>query len=152
MYKVVDVIVVCCQVFFLYIVDVIGWVIVVKGQCWVVLLGICYIMEQIFYCGCLQEQFVIEMLIFEVDDWVQINQIIFDEFCFGIFSEVLWDYYLQMIVVLVEQGVEGVIFGCMEIGLLVFVEFSLLLVFDIVVIYVEDVVNFMFFVGLMLVV
>ncbi|MCV5951718.1 aspartate/glutamate racemase family protein, partial [Escherichia coli] len=72
----------------------------------------------------LQEQFAIETLIPEADDRAQINQIIFDELCLGTFSEASRDYYLQTIAALAEQGAEGVIFGCTEIGLLVPAELS----------------------------
>lgn len=85
----------------------------------VALLGTRYTMEQTFYRGRLQEQFAIETLIPEADDRAQINQIIFDELCLGTFSEASRDYYLQTISALAEQGAEGVIFGCTEIGLLV---------------------------------
>ncbi|HCB0853615.1 TPA: aspartate/glutamate racemase family protein [Klebsiella pneumoniae] len=100
-----------------------------------------------FYRDRLQEQFAIETLIPEADDRAQINQIIFDELCLGTFSEASRDYYLQTIAALAEQGAEGVIFGCTEIGLLVPAELSPLPVFDTAAIHAEDAVNFMLSAG-----
>lgn len=99
------------------------------------------------YRGRLQEQFAIETLIPEADDRARINQIIFDELCLGTFSEASRDYYLQTIAALAEQGAEGVIFGCTEIGLLVPAELSPLPVFDTAAIHAEDAVNFMLSAG-----
>ena len=73
----------------------------------------------------------------------RINQIIFDELCLGVFSEHSRDYYLQVIEALAEQGAEGVIFGCTEIGLLVPEESSPLPVFDTAAIHAADAVEFM---------
>jgi hypothetical protein len=100
-------------------------------------------MEQDFYRGRLQAQFAIETLIPEADDRERINQIIFDELCLGTFSDDSRDYYLQVIDALAEQGAEGVIFGCTEIGLLVPVESSPLPVFDTAAIHAADAVTFM---------
>ncbi|HHS9853721.1 TPA: aspartate/glutamate racemase [Klebsiella quasipneumoniae subsp. quasipneumoniae] len=143
MHKVADAIAARCQVPFLHIADATGRAIAAKGQRRVALLGTRYTMEQTFYRGRLQAQFAIETLIPEADDRARINQIIFDELCLGTFSEASRDYYLQVIAALAEQGAEGVIFGCTEIGLLVPAELSPLPVFDTAAIHAEDAVNFM---------
>ena len=52
-------------------------------------------------------------------------------------------YYAQVIARLAEQGAQGVIFGCTEIGLLVPEERSVLPVFDTAAIHAEDAVAFM---------
>ncbi len=147
MHKVADAIAARCRVPFLHIADATGRAIAAKGQRRVALLGTRYTMEQTFYRGRLQEQFAIETLIPEADDRAQINQIIFDELCLGTFSEASRDYYLQTIAALAEQGAEGVIFGCTEIGLLVPAELSPLPVFDTAAIHAEDAVNFMLSAG-----
>ena len=100
-------------------------------------------MEQDFYRGRLQQQFAIDTLIPEAEDRGRINQIIFDELCLGTFSADSRDYYLQVIELLAEQGAEGVIFGCTEIGLLVPEESSPLPVFDTAAIHAADAVEFM---------
>ena len=147
MHKVAQAIETRCEVPFLHIADATGRAIAAKGQRRVALLGTRYTMEQTFYRGRLQEQFAIETLIPEADDRARINQIIFDELCLGTFSEASRDYYLQTIAALAEQGAEGVIFGCTEIGLLVPAELSPLPVFDTAAIHAEDAVNFMLSAG-----
>ena len=119
MHKVAQVIETRCDVPFLHIADATGRAITAKGQRRVALLGTRYTMEQDFYRGRLQQQFAIDTLIPEAEDRGRINQIIFDELCLGTFSADSRDYYLQVIELLAEQGAEGVIFGCTEIGLLV---------------------------------
>ncbi|XNM62870.1 amino acid racemase [Escherichia coli] len=70
------------------------------------------------------EEFGISTLIPRAADRQRINQIIFDELCLGEFSDASRDYYLSVIERLAQQGAQGVIFGCTEIGLLVPVEMS----------------------------
>ncbi|MDU5908560.1 MAG: aspartate/glutamate racemase family protein [Escherichia coli] len=106
-------------------------------------LGTRYTMEQDFYRGRLTEQFSINCLIPEADERAKINQIIFEELCLGQFTEASRAYYAQVIARLAEQGAQGVIFGCTEIGLLVPEERSVLPVFDTAAIHAEDAVAFM---------
>ncbi|AWF54871.1 TPA: aspartate/glutamate racemase [Klebsiella michiganensis] len=143
MHKVAQAIETRCDVPFLHIADATGRAITAKGQNRVALLGTRYTMEQDFYRGRLQQQFAIDTLIPEAEDRERINQIIFDELCLGVFSEHSRDYYLQVIELLAEQGAEGVIFGCTEIGLLVPEESSPLPVFDTAAIHAADAVEFM---------
>ena len=96
-----------------------------------------------FYRGRLTEQFSINCLIPEADERAKINQIIFEELCLGQFTEASRAYYAQVIARLAEQGAQGVIFGCTEIGLLVPEERSVLPVFDTAAIHAEDAVAFM---------
>jgi aspartate racemase len=142
MHKVAQAIETRCEVPFLHIADATGRAITAKGQKRVALLGTRYTMEQDFYRGRLQAQFAIETLIPEADDRERINRIIFDELCLGAFNDDSRDYYLQVIDALAEQGAEGVIFGCTEIGLLVPVESSPLPVFDTAAIHAADAVTY----------
>lgn len=143
MHKVAQAIETRCEVPFLHIADATGRAITAKGQRRVALLGTRYTMEQDFYRGRLQQQFAIDTLVPPADDRLRINQIIFDELCLGTFSTDSRDYYLQVIDDLAEQGAEGVIFGCTEIGLLVPAENSPLPVFDTTAIHAADAVEFM---------
>ncbi|MEG0886338.1 MAG: aspartate/glutamate racemase family protein, partial [Janthinobacterium sp.] len=59
------------------------------------------------------------------------------------FSEASRDYYLRVIGELAQQGAQGVIFGCTEIGLLVPPQLSPLPVFDTAAIHAADAVAFM---------
>ena len=143
MHKVADAIETACDVPFLHIADATGRAISQHNMSNVALLGTRYTMEQDFYRGRLQEEFGISTLIPEAADRQRINQIIFDELCLGEFSEASRDYYLSVIELLAQQGAQGVIFGCTEIGLLVPVEMSPLPVFDTAAIHAADAVEFM---------
>lgn len=143
MHKVADAIESRCSLPFLHIADATGRAITGAGMTRVALLGTRYTMEQDFYRGRLTEQFSINCLIPEADDRAKINQIIFEELCLGQFTEASRAYYAQVIARLAEQGAQGVIFGCTEIGLLVPEERSVLPVFDTAAIHAEDAVAFM---------
>ena len=119
MHKVADAIESRCSLPFLHIADATGRAITGAGMTRVALLGTRYTMEQDFYRGRLTEQFSINCLIPEADERAKINQIIFEELCLGQFTEASRAYYAQVIARLAEQGAQGVIFGCTEIGLLV---------------------------------
>ena len=143
MHKVAQAIETRCDVPFLHIADATGRAIIAKGQRRVALLGTRYTMEQDFYRGRLQQQFAIDTLIPEADDRTRINQIIFDELCLGTFSEASRAWYVSVIEKLAQQGAEGVIFGCTEIGLLVPADQSPIPVFDTAAIHAADAVEFM---------
>jgi aspartate/glutamate racemase len=74
---------------------------------------------------------------------VRVNQVIFDELCLGTFSDVSRAYYVSLIAQLAEQGAQGVIFGCTEIGLLVSQDQSPIPVFDTAALHAADAVTFM---------
>ena len=143
MHKVAGQIEARCQVPFLHIADATGRAIVDQRLQKVALLGTCYTMEQDFYRGRLGEQFAIETLIPQESDRERVNQIIFDELCLGTFSEESRDYYIALIARLAEQGAQGVIFGCTEIGLLVSQAQSPIPVFDTAALHAADAVAFM---------
>ncbi|WP_052282051.1 aspartate/glutamate racemase [Kluyvera genomosp. 1] len=143
MHKVADAIETACDVPFLHIADATGRAISQQNMSNVALLGTRYTMEQDFYRGRLQEEFGISTLIPEAADRQRINQIIFDELCLGEFSDASRDYYLGVIASLAQQGAQGVIFGCTEIGLLVPAQMSPLPVFDTAAIHAADAVEFM---------
>ena len=104
--------------------------------------GTRYTMEQDFYRGRVHSEFGIESLIPDEKDRARLNQIIFEELCLGTFSEPSRAYYVSVIEKLAQQGAEGVIFGCTEIGLLVPAERSPVPVFDSAAIHAADAVEF----------
>ncbi len=82
------------------------------------LLGTKYTMEQNFYKECIKEQGV-EVLIPKEEQRSEVNRIIFEELCRGNVEENSRQYMQEVVSDLVQQGVQGVILGCTEIGLLV---------------------------------
>ncbi len=84
----------------------------------VALLGTKYTMEQDFYKQRLLNR-GLEVLIPQEEDRIKINDIIFNELCLGIVSEESRRFYLETINRLAQQGAQGVILGCTEIGMLI---------------------------------
>ncbi len=84
----------------------------------VALLGTKYTMEQDFYKIKLIEA-GLEVIIPEKEDIALINDTIFNELCLGIISTQSKVEFLRIIQSLADEGAEGVILGCTEIGLLV---------------------------------
>ncbi len=132
-----------CGLPFLHIADATGKAIVAQGASRVALLGTRYTMEQDFYRGRLSTEFGIESLIPPEPQRLRINQIIFEELCLGKITSESKRYYQQVIEELQQQGAQGVIFGCTEIGLLLQQQDCPLPVFDTAAIHAADAVNFM---------
>jgi len=82
------------------------------------LLGTIYTMEQDFYKSVLIDR-NIEVLIPDEDDRKFINRVIYNELCHGLFEKSSKERFLTIIKKLADQGVQGIILGCTEIGMLV---------------------------------
>lgn len=93
------------------------------------LLGTQYTMEQAFYKAKLAEQ-NIEVLVPGETDRKYVNNVIFQELCLGELKEASRQEFLRIIAGLAEQGAQGVILGCTEIGLLVRQEDTKVPLFD----------------------
>ena len=109
----------------------------------VALLGTRYTMEQDFYRGRLLAEHGIETQVPGEAERQEVNRIIFEELCLGVFTEASRNYYAQVVAGLVEQGAEGVIFGCTEIGLLLQAADCPVPVFDTTAIHASAAVKFM---------
>lgn len=82
------------------------------------LLGTKYTMEQDFYKSVLIQK-GIEVVTPTAEDIEVVNDIIFKELCKGIITEQSKNTYLEIIKRLANDGAEGVILGCTEIGMLI---------------------------------
>ena len=98
------------------------------------LLGTKYTMTEDFYKKKLTER-GIEVLIPAGEDIETVNAIIFDELCLGEIREESRRTYQQIISKLKENGAQGVILGCTEIGLLIHPEDADIPLFDTTVIH-----------------
>jgi len=94
-----------------------------------VLLGTKYTMTQTFYKNKINDA-GIDVLIPNQKDIEIINSIIYDELCLGVVAEQSKQEYLNIISKLAQQGAEGVVLGCTEIGLLIQQQDIYLPVFD----------------------
>lgn len=83
------------------------------------LLGTAFTMEQSFYKGRLAETFGLDVVIPDADDRRQVHDIIYGELCQGIIRESSKEIYVRIVDRLAGQGVDGVILGCTEIGMLI---------------------------------
>ncbi|MGI6677824.1 MAG: aspartate/glutamate racemase family protein [Dehalobacterium sp.] len=93
------------------------------------LLGTKYTMEQDFYKSRLEAN-GIKVLIPKEIDRVIVNTVIYNELCLGKIVDESRVRYKRIIEDLIEQGADGIILGCTEIGLLVQPEDSTVPLFD----------------------
>ncbi|WP_350301375.1 aspartate/glutamate racemase family protein [Peribacillus frigoritolerans] len=104
------------------------------------LLGTKYTMEQDFYKTRIESN-GIKVLIPNDEDRKVINKVIYEELCLGEIQQSSREYYKNVIKGLVDDGAEGIILGCTEIGLLVKPEDSEVPLFDTAVIHAIEAVN-----------
>ncbi|MEV5111949.1 aspartate/glutamate racemase family protein [Peribacillus frigoritolerans] len=104
------------------------------------LLGTKYTMEQDFYKTRIETNGIKVLIPIEEDRKV-INKVIYEELCLGEIQQSSRDYYKKVIKGLVDDGAEGIILGCTEIGLLVKPEDSKVPLFDTAVIHAIESVN-----------
>jgi aspartate racemase len=83
------------------------------------LLGTRFTMEEDFYKGRLEGRFGLQVLIPGAQDRQIIHRVIYDELVLGKIQARSREQYLDIIDILVQQGAQGIILGCTEIGLLV---------------------------------
>ena len=98
------------------------------------LLGTTYTMEQDFYKSRIESN-GIKVMVPESADRQVINKVIFEELCLREILPSSREDYKKIIERLVDDGAEGIILGCTEIGLLVKPEDSVVPLFDTTVIH-----------------
>ncbi|HGO5856067.1 TPA: aspartate/glutamate racemase family protein [Mannheimia haemolytica] len=118
MHKIADQISSRISVPFLHILDCVAEAISAQGLRKVALLGTKFTMSDNFYKDGLLERGITPIVPNE-ETQQEIHRVIFEELCLGKITESAKAFYLQTIQQLSEQGAEGVILGCTEIGLLI---------------------------------
>ncbi|KPI52081.1 aspartate racemase [Clostridioides difficile] len=118
MHKVADKIQESIHIPLLHIANVTAEVLKEKEIKKVALLGTKYTMEQDFYKNIIINN-GIDVLIPNEEDRIIVNNTIFNELCVGIVSDSSKKAFLSIIDKLGNQGAEGIILGCTEIGLLI---------------------------------
>ncbi|MDC3412151.1 aspartate/glutamate racemase family protein [Terrihalobacillus insolitus] len=104
------------------------------------LLGTTYTMEEYFYHDRLNKHGV-KVITPNNENRIELNRIIFDELCKGIFVDDSKEKIIKMIQSLKEQGAEGIVLGCTEIPLIIKDEDSPLSIFNTLEIHVQTAVN-----------
>ena len=90
-----------------------------RGMTTIGLLGTNFTMEQEFYAGRLKENHGLTVLVPQKEDRDIVHHVIYDELVLGIQTEESREEYLRIMNSLHEQGAQGIIEGCTEIGMLV---------------------------------
>lgn len=125
----------------LHIADATSEHIISAGMKTIGLIGTQYTMEEDFYKSRLEDR-GIEVIIPEKEDRVVVNSVIFKELCLGKLYEESRKAYNNIIRKLIEEGAEGIILGCTEIGLLIKQEDSPVPLFDTTVLHAKGAVDY----------
>ncbi len=125
----------------LHIADATGERIVQYGLKKIGLLGTSFTMEQPFYKDRLTNKFNLDVLTPNLNDRKIIHEIIYNELCLGKINQASKKEYQRVMSSLVQQGAEGIIFGCTEITLLVNEKDTTAKVFDTTAIHAQKVVE-----------
>ena len=83
------------------------------------LLGTHFTMEEDFYKGRLTKKHGLQVMIPTEEDRAIVHRVIYDELVIGEINRTSRAQYQRIIDALVQQGCEGIVLGCTEIGLLV---------------------------------
>lgn len=119
MHKVADQIEAAISVPFLHIIDITGQALTKAGARRPLLLATAYTMEQAFYSERMQKVSGITPMVPDDGDRARVHAIIYDELCRGVVREQSRQTCLDIIERARLAGVDSVILGCTEIGLLI---------------------------------
>lgn len=89
------------------------------GSTKVALLGTAFTMEEPFYRERLEEHHGLEVIVPEAEDRAEVHRVIYEELVTGQVIEESREAYRDIIARLVDEGSQGIILGCTEIGLLI---------------------------------
>jgi aspartate racemase len=115
---------------FLHIADPTAGAVKAAGIQSVGLLGTRFTMEQDFYKGRLQEKHGLRVLVPDAEDRDVVHRVIYEELVLGVVNPQSRAQYARIMKALVDEGAQGIILGCTEIGLLVKAEDSRVPLFD----------------------
>ncbi|CAM4031224.1 aspartate/glutamate racemase family protein [Psychrobacter arenosus] len=142
MHKVADEVQAATRLPLIHIADATAAAIKAAGLSKIALLGTNFTMTQDFYRQRLVEA-GLTVMVPEESERNEVHRIIYKELCQGQFTEKSRQRYIEIIAQLAEQGAEGVILGCTEIGLLIKQADSPIPVFDTTQIHAEAAVEFL---------
>lgn len=94
------------------------------------LLGTRFTMEEAFYKDRLTQKYGLDVMIPNAQEREIVHRIIYDELVLGKLEQRSKERYIGIIEHMIDQGMEGVILGCTEIGLLIHGEDSSVPLFD----------------------
>ncbi len=127
---------------FLHIADAAADAICAEGITRVALLGTAFTMEQDFYRERLEEHHGLDVVIPDAEGRAEIHRIIYEELIAGEINDGSREAYRAIIAGLAEDGAQGVILGCTEIGLLISQDDSPVPIFDTTALHAQAAVDF----------
>jgi aspartate racemase len=130
MHKVADDIRASVNIPFLHIADATAQLVKASGIQTIGLLGTRFTMEEDFYKGRLLEKYGLNVVIPTVQEREIVHRAIYDELVVGKIEQSSKAKYIDIVEQMIDQGAEGVILGCTEIGLLIHQEDSRVPLFD----------------------
>lgn len=143
MHKVAEAIVSAVDLPLIHIADATAQAVRSAGLQRVGLLGTRFTMEQDFYKAGLQKTWGLNVLVPEASDRDEVHRIIYQELCMGQVHDASRDVYRRVMHELTEQGAQGIILGCTEIGLLVDANDSAVPLFDTTALHAQAAVDWM---------
>lgn len=108
----------------------------------VALLGTIYTMEQNFLKSRLDVKYGLDVAVPDADDRVTVNDVIYRELVKGVINATSRDALVGIIKKLADEGAQGVILGCTELGLLIKPDDSPIPAFDTTVLHAAAAVEF----------
>jgi aspartate racemase len=130
MHKVADDIQANVNIPFLHIADATAQRVKASGIQTIGLLGTRFTMEEDFYKGRLSEKYGLKIVVPTAQEREIVHRVIYDELVVGRIEQSSKAQYIDIIEQMINQGAEGIILGCTEIGLLVHQEDSRVPLFD----------------------
>jgi aspartate racemase len=119
MHKVADEVQKHLRIPILHIADATAQTVKAVGLKKVGLLGTKFTMEEGFYKGRLVQKHNLEVIVPTAEAREVVHRVIYDELCIGEIKPSSKMKYLDIMGHLAEEGAEGIILGCTEIGLLI---------------------------------
>lgn len=130
MHKVADDIQANVKIPLLHIADATAQLVKASGIKKIGLLGTRFTMEEEFYKGRLSQKYGLNVNVPNAQEREIVHRIIYDELVIGEIRQHSKEQYIGIIEQMVNQGAEGVILGCTEIGLLIHKQDSQVPLFD----------------------
>ena len=115
---------------FLHIADATAQRVKASGIQTIGLLGTRFTMEEDFYKGRLLDKYRLNVVVPTAQEREIVHRVIYEELVVGRIEQSSKTQYIEIIEQMISHGVEGVILGCTEIGLLVHQEDSHFPLFD----------------------
>jgi len=130
MHKVADDIQANVNIRLLHIADATAQLVKESGIQKIGLLGTRFTMEEEFYKGRLSQKYGVSVSIPNAPQREIVHRVIYDELVLGKIEQNSKEQYVDIIRQMIDQGAEGIILGCTEIGLLIHEQDSAVPLFD----------------------